>query len=327
MKREAIVILVFSGVAALGAWSLPSQKATSEETRAQAPPPVCEWVPGDLHVPATDLSQPGFALGTQPLSVGELAGIASQRGLDYVVLVGPRGSELDADPAFDASGLDWLIGTEERFPTGTVVASTPPSQVTPANSGQTIDDFARDVHSAGGFLQLSGVESSTWTPRLLSAVDPDSVEVWRGGPFSYPTPGIQKNSLFALRFYDRLLDGGVKAAVAGGSATAGRALLELAGPGQPTTWVCIEKSGASAVARAIGRGRLTISHESPAADAPLLTLEADEDGDGSFEIQMGDSVDRGSTVRVSARGAPAARVRLIGSRSRLLREFTTDSFE
>jgi hypothetical protein len=124
-----------------------------------------------------------------------------------------------------------------------------------------------------------------------------------------------------------VLDVGIKVAVAGGSVTAERALTDVSGPGEPTTWVCVQDASATGIAAAIRDGRTTLSHEPPARTGPLVFLEGDQDGDGTFEEQMGGSVPPGTTLRVTVRGAPAARVRIVGSDSRLIEELIPDSKE
>ncbi len=61
------------------------------------------------------------------------------------------------------------------------------------------------------------------------------------------------------------------------------------GLGNPTTWVYAEDGGSEAgVLEGIRRGHVSISD---APTGPRLVLTADEDGDGSFEKMMGDTVE------------------------------------
>jgi hypothetical protein len=327
VKREAIVVAAFSVIAAIGARGLIGRANRGDEA-TPSPQPVCDWVPGDLHVGAAGASGSVSVGGFGPLSLAEVGDLASNRGLDYLDVVNPKPESIVTDSAFGSGDLSWLLGIELSFKEGDVLGLGPAlSYSDPADSLRGMDQFARDIHRSGGVIQLTGVESSHWTPRFLDAVDPDVVEVWRGGPFSYATQGLHKDSAAAVGFYDDLLDSGVKAAMVGGSVTAQRALVDVAGAGEPTTWVCTTDASPLGIGAAIQEGRTTVSHEPPARKGPLVFLEGDQDGDGTFEEQMGGSVPPGTTVRVTVRGAPAARVRLIGSGSKLVKELIPDADE
>ena len=329
MKREAIGIVVFSVIAALGVTQLPESSTlpppepTSE--RDAAPPP-CDWIPGDPHVVARIASAGSSA--TDAFTLSELTDVVPSRGLEYVsVFTSGEGSAV-TDPAFGTGGFGWLVGIERTFPQGPVTAiGVALSFDDPRKTIAGLESFANDIHRTNGVVVLARAEASHWDVQALRALNPDAIEVWRGGPFAYRTPGLEKNPERALEILDGLLDHGRQLGIVGGSDTPSRTLSDVAGPGEPTTWVCAETRESDGIVQAIRDGRTTVSHETPQRDGPLLVLEGDQDGDGTFEEQMGDSVPPGTTLRVSIRGAPAARLRVVGSGSRVVKSTIVDSFE
>ncbi|MEA2433361.1 MAG: hypothetical protein QOG54_818 [Actinomycetota bacterium] len=277
---------------------------------------------GDLHAHAATESTP------EGLSLGELAQNATARGLDYLLVADPNEFTALTDPAFGNGGLTWLIGYQKIAQGGSLILGGGGLSFTDyGESPKDLIRIAQGVRNGNGIVSVGRPEVSRWSVQFVKSLEPEAIEVWRGGPFSYRTPGLHKNPAGALYLYDRLLDHGVRAAVAGGSDTSSRALSDLAGVGQPTTWVCAETANPAGVVRGIDFGRTTISHESPALKGPLLFLESDEDGDGKFEARLGDEVAAGSQLRIRVKDAPAAKVRLITDGSKLLQEFIVDSFD
>jgi hypothetical protein len=74
------------------------------------------------------------------------------------------------------------------------------------------------------------------------------------------------------------------------------------GPGNPTTWVFARERSASGVLAAIREGRTAVSLLPPTLGSARLMLEADGDGDGTFESIVGDTVPPGAPLRVRAVG-------------------------
>jgi hypothetical protein len=323
MKRLLTVVSVFSVLAAIGLWNLPASvtSATGEAAPAIA---SCSWVAGDLHAHASaDANVNGDAL-----TMGELAQNASARTLDYLLIADPNRLTNVTDPTFGSGGIGWFIGFEKRGAGGSLILGAPSLAFSNyGNSPKALISLAGSVRQGSGFVQIGRPEVSRWPLSLLKKLEPETVEVWRGGPFTYRTPGLRKSPVDALEIYDRMLDHGIRAAVSGGSDTSSRAISDVAGVGQPTTWVCADSKSIDDVARAIDLGRTTISHESPVRNPPLIFLEADGDDDGTFEARMGDDVPGGSTVRVVVRDAPAAGLRIITDGSKLLKETIVDSLD
>jgi hypothetical protein len=332
MKRILSVALVFSVLAILAAGRLPTRNRPTPAATAEAAAEICTWIPGDPHIerPAgagrdlTDLEL--LASGT--LTLEEVAEIGVARGLTYLATIDSEGVSSVTAPGFGGGGLTWLIGAERGFPSGRVgiygnsISFTEPK---PSNAGAA--RFVQDIHHVNGVAQLNRPETGAWTPRLVDAIGPDAIEVWRAGPFNYPTPGLHKDAPAALALLNDVLDSGQHVAAVGGSDDARRAFSDVSGPGQPTTWACVDGEGPVAIVNAIRRGRTTISHDVPANKPPLLVLEGDQDGDGTFEEQMGDSVPPGTTLRVSVTDAPSSRLRLITDGGLLLSESVVDSFD
>jgi hypothetical protein len=317
------VVLVFSFLAAWGLWSLPNYRPTAASEGSPSTSPDCTWLAGDLHAHSASPSN------VDALSLDELAQSAVGRGLDFL-LVADRNqiTPLD-DPAFGSAGLYWLIGYEKTGQGGSLILGGDQglSFTDEGDSPRAIAGIAEDVRAGDGIVQVGRPEVSNWSIPFVKRLEPETIEVWRGGPFSYRTPNLHKNPAAALFFYDRLLDHGVHVAVSGGSDTSSRALSDLAGVGQPTTWVCAQTDNPASLIRGIDLGRTTISHESPALKGPLVFLEGDSDGDGSFDAQLGDELPPGSPVRIRVKDAPAARLRLVTDGSSLLQEFIVNSFD
>jgi hypothetical protein len=324
MKRLLTIVFVFSALAAVGLSNLPAslRSATAPASASQLPP--CEWVAGDLHAHANSRA----SATADALTMSELGQNAAARELDYLLVANPNEITDVADPAFGSEGIAWFIGYEKRGGGGSLILGAPGLAF--SDSGDSPRDLiaiARSVRQGSGFVQIGRPETSHWPLSLIRKLEPETVEVWRGGPFNYPTPGLGKSPVTALALYDRMLDDGIRVSVSGGSDTASRAISDVAGVGQPTTWVCADSGAINDVARAIDLGRTTISHESPDRKPALVFLEADSDDNGTFEARMGDDAPAGSTFRVSVQGAPAVGLRLVTDGSSLVKETIVDSLD
>lgn len=131
----------------------------------------------------------------------------------------------------------------------------------------------------------------------------DALEVWQG-PWPY------RNSE-SLALWDRLLAGGWRVPVVGGSdyhcpAAEDTNLLRL---GQPTTWVKATERSVAGVLEAIRRGRVSISAR---ADGPRLDVEARSAAGvaamgGTLPVSEGETVD----VTVSVWRGKGLRLRLV----------------
>jgi hypothetical protein len=176
--------------------------------------------------------------------------------------------------------------------------------------------MAEELRADGGLFQANhpadGIDhemtSCTDTSQLHwrygYEVPVESVEVWNTNHvLQRPMPASAQND-DALTFWECMLGKGWKVAATGGGDSHWISVAAAQGVGNPTTWVFAEERSARGVLDAIREGRTSISLQSPLAGATQLLLEADADGDGSYESTMGDTVPPGTPMRVRALGTP-----------------------
>jgi hypothetical protein len=133
-------------------------------------------------------------------------------------------------------------------------------------------------------------------------VRPDTIEVWNTTTLIRPSQ----------TYYECWLERGARIGITGGSDSHGANQANMA---VPTTWVLATDRSPAAILAGIRAGRTTVSRTPPGAGGARLLIEADADGDGSYEAGVGDSVPPGTPMRVRADGlaAPAlVRVRANG---------------
>ncbi len=165
---------------------------------------------------------------------------------------------------------------------------------------------ARDaLRAEGGAFQINHPSDRNWFDKFGLQIVPDAVEVWNIGVWLWqpPAPSANDND-FSLDFYDDFLDVGYRVAATGGSDSHWRILSPIQGVGQPTTWVYSAGQSWKDLTAGIRGARTTISWQPPAYLGPRLFIEADADGNGTFEAIAGDLVPAGSPMRVRAEGAP-----------------------
>lgn len=307
-----------------------------------------------MHTAHTFVSARGELLDTALTyspSVEEQAGLASERGLDFIAITDYDDVSAQRDPAFGTQDLLWIPGYEHPF-AGTAqflgVTETTPLGATSARDVRRVTEAVRDD---GGIFQIGNPGDGRWRRAYGTSLVPDAMEVWFAGPWSYDPGKIGKDQTLSIRFYDRFLDTGHQVAATGGSNSLFRGITKLAGVGQPTTWVCAEESTQEGVLDAIRAGRTTLAHEfptqapltegesgggsdpaaadqdqeigpftapAPDTDIPFVTMEADADGDGKFEALLGDSVPSGTPIRVGVVGGPFSVLRLVSDHSIVL---------
>ena len=285
------------------------------------------------------------------LTVAEQVRLAVGRDLDFLAVTDYDNVSAQSDPAYadddlitipgyehPFGGLAQLLGATERFKGAGTEASD-------------VRRVQRAMHRSGGLLQVANPGDGRWRSIYGTRIEPDSVEVWFNGPWSYDPGEIGKDMTASIRFYDRLLDDGGRVAATAGSNSLFRGLYKLAGVGQPTTWVCAEEPSTQGVLEAIAGGRTTISHEFPdqgplaeseagggevgagaaqsgtggltfpppsGTDMPFLSIEADRPGGKEYEALLGDVVGRGERLRIGVFDAPFSVLRLVGDGSRVL---------
>jgi len=288
-----------------------------------------QWLAGDLHVHTTyshdsyggptddntgisDVNTLGF-----PVS-GDFA-LAASRGLDYLAITDHNDVRSQSNPGFGAFGVLGLPGYENSlrghaqmlgaahlFPTGD------------SSSAAYVQSLADGLRAEGGVFQINHPANSTtddpddldWA--LGYAVQPETVEAWNAERFYQPPFPASNSHDDAIRFWEGWLDRGAHVALTGGSDSHWVATAAAQGPGQPTTWIYSRSRTVAGLLDGLRSGHTMVSDEPPAYGGPRIYLEADRDGNGTYESMMGDTVPRGSRLRV----------RVVEGVGTLLRAFT-----
>ena len=312
-------------------------------TAAQAARPDahgCTWLAGDFHVHTVyshdsfggplyddeDETQDAYTLGW---TVAEEGAIAKSRGLDFLAITDHNNVRSQSDPGWDtweSQGLTLVPGYENSI--GGHAQMIGATKVYDNSGGPPA--AAGRLRADGGVFQINHPGDGKWENAggdyLFPGFYPDTVEVWNIGVWAYEPPAPATNDHeYAPRFYDRFLDEGAHVAATGGSDSHWRSTTAAQGAGQPTTWVCANENSVTSILDALRAGRTTISNEPPAYQGPFATLEADGDGNGNFESELGDTVIAGSDVRANVEGAPGAKLRIVTNGSTVLAEVPVDS--
>jgi hypothetical protein len=173
--------------------------------------------------------------------------------------------------------------------------------------------LADSLRADGGVFQVNHPSDGNWPSRFGYDVVPDTVEVWNIGPWAFqpPLPSSNDND-FSLRWYDGLLRAGNEVAVTGGSDSHWVSTAAVQGIGEPTTWVFVRKLTVAGVLEGLRAHRTFVSALPPATAGPQLFLEADRDGDGTFEAIAGSETSSRATFRVRTSGAvPGSVLRIV----------------
>ena len=290
-----------------------------------APPAVArEWLAGDGHV-HTCFSHDAYCPQTDPPEDLETfyssAGTVAQRfteaaakGLHFLVISDHDDRRAWDDPAFGSQGVvgvkayEWsldgghaqMLGAARDYGDG-----DPAAAADALNADGGLFQANHPSYRADATVATCDDVAGPATPlhwRLGFDVRPDAIEVWNATALIPP----------AELFWECWLQRGVRVPVTAGSDSHGATQPTL---GLPTTWVLAEDRSQAAVLEAVRLGRTTLSRLPPGLGGARLLLEADGDGDGTFEATLGDTVKPGSAMRVRADGltAPAlVRVRAGG---------------
>ena len=339
MRRPSAVTAGALLIAAL-ALGLPS--------RAMHPVAEGEWLAGDLHVhthwghdtcisPTSEwdntkddpsIRRTCAEPWTWSFSPEERLLDAENRGLDFLAITDHNNLMSLKDPGYVAysgrvikvgayenslAGHAQMIGATSCFdnlgPTTTVVECHRNLDQSESGMQRLVDSF----RASGGVFQVNHPSDHDWSSRFGTRIVPDTIEVWNIGAWYYQRPGLASNDNdYSLSYWDSFLAAGAKVGATGGSDSHWRILSANQGVGEPTTWVWAKSRTREAILEGLRAGRTFISHEPPARAGTRLFLEADADGDGSFESMVGDSVPSGSTFRVRAENfAPGSIVRVV----------------
>jgi hypothetical protein len=290
-----------------------------------------EWVAGDLHVhttyshdsyggPGDDNTAPDefFTLGH---TVSGQFAVAASRGLDYVAITDHNDVRSQSDPGFGSGGVLAVPGYEASLKGHGQALGARRVYDAGDRSTAAVADLAAALRADGGVLQVNHPADPPWEYGFDVPVD--TVEVWNL-PWYYqrPFPSSSDNDR-ALNVWYGWLDRGSRVTATGGSDSHWISTTAAQGVGQPTTWVDVRERTAAGVLDGLRAGRTYVSHEPPTLGGPGVFLEADADGDGTFEAMVGDTVSGSAQLRVRVTGAPGATLRLVGDGGRQLGEVAT----
>jgi hypothetical protein len=288
-----------------------------------------EWLAGDLHVhscyshdswcPHEGDDEPGpEEFYTFGLNVEQHFTEAAVRGLDYLAITDHNDVRSQSHPGFGAHGLTAIPGYENSLDGHAQMLGA--TKVYPHGDGAAaINAMADELRADGGVFQINHPASALLTPLDAECSDtsqldwgygldvvPDVIEVWNIGHFLQPPLPSSNTNDDSETFWECFLNAGHRVGATGGSDTHWLTLSLIQGAGTPTTWAFAEDRGRASVLEALRDGRTTISMLPPTYGEMRLLLEADADGDGTYEAVIGDEVPPGSTMRVRADGLPGA---------------------
>jgi hypothetical protein len=339
MKRTSILALVSTLVMALAGGPAGGQELPLQE---DAPVSGGHWVAGDLHVHST-YSHDSYGadvdghttdpeeLYTLGLTVGQQYQVAASRGLDFMALSDHMDLRSQTDPGFGAGGVIPIPAYENSLSGHAQMIGATQIYDNGDRSAAAVQALADSLRADGGVFQINhpfntAAEYPTEPDWALGyEVVPDTIEAWNIARYWQPPFPASNNDDDAIRFWEGFLDLGEKVAPTGGSDSHWLSTSAVQGAGQPTTWVYVTEDTTAGVLAGLAAGRTFISHQPPAYGGAEIYLEADSDGDGTYESFVGDEVPPGSPAQVRVIGAPGAIVRVIGDGGSILHETRADS--
>ncbi|MFJ4467344.1 CehA/McbA family metallohydrolase [Streptomyces sp. NPDC089424] len=318
LTRRRFVVATGAAVAATGVAANPALADGSGKDKPGPREPKGEWLAGDTHVHddhSSDGSLPRqTSHDTKPgnLPVGDQIGQGAKTGLAFMPLTDHRTYDQHWDPQYTSSELILIPGEEANGSPHAVVL------------GHV--DVIVDGANPPGSAAFRHVQQSVWDAHAQDAVwqtaHPDDGEYTRaGGPNdNASTQGVDtvevlnvsKDPDAQMEYAENRWNAGFRFGVTGASDCHFRELWDIAGPGQPTTWVFATERSERGILDALRAGRTSVS---ASIDGPFVTLEADVDGDGQFEAIGGDEVvvrdrhlSKKAALRVRVKGGVGATV-------------------
>jgi hypothetical protein len=269
--------------------------------------------PGDDNTGIEDLNTLGFPV------IGDFA-LAATRKLDFLAITDHNDVRSQADSDFGAFGVLGVPGYENSLDGhAQMLGATHVYPQVDSSSAPEVQALADALRADGGVFQINHpVNSETDDPDDLDwglgyAVKPDTVEAWNSSRLYQPPFPASNSHDDAVRYWEGWLDRGQRVTLTGGSDSHWVATSAGQGPGQPATWVLAADRSVPGILDGLRRGHTFVSHQPPGLLGPRLFLEADADGNGSYESMMGDAVPPGSALRVRAEGAPGTQLRIFSN--------------
>jgi hypothetical protein len=277
------------------------------------------WVAGDLHVhttyshdswggPTDDNTGPedAYTLGH---TVTDDFAIARTRGLDYMAITDHNDVRSQADPGFGTSGVLGLPAYENSLNGHAQMLGATHLFDNGDKSTAAVLSLEDALHAEGGLLQANHPNDPRWA--YMYDVPVDTVEVWNLPWYYQPPAPASSNNTWALHYWEGWLDRGAHVGATGGSDNHWVSTTAAQGPGQPTTWVYVHDLSVDGVLAGLRAGHTYVSSQPPAYGGTGLFLEADRRRNGRYESIAGDTVRRGTPLRVRVTGAPGSFVRIV----------------
>lgn len=257
--------------------------------------PVGAWLPGDMHVHSdhsSDGSAPRQLLdqrGPGNVSVADQIGQGVLRGLAWMPITDHRTYVQHYDPLWESDQLLLIPGEEANGsphanPIGAIEWIVQ-GGVYPERPGWSVlQTSIWDAHAQGAIWSHNhpddGHVNDDGSPNeRANAVGADTMEIWN------KASGIE----IELAYAENRWNAGYRFGGVGASDSHFRELWLIAGPGQPVTDAFADGASERAILDALAAGRTRI-HGGEVLPYPRLSLEADLQGDGSFEAIAGDEL-------------------------------------
>ncbi len=318
---HAVLLVACSG-------SEPVENRLDGAPSGVSPPPVApsgQWLTTDAHV-HTDHSSDGSAF--RQLSSDALPGnvsIADQiaqgrlRGLDFMALTDHRTYDQHWDPLWTSDDILLIPGEEANGSPHANIFGAVDTILDGANGPEGFDHKPTqqslwDAHAQGAVWQVNHPNRDSMNEDGSandqgSVVGANLIEVWN----------IAEDIELQLNYAESRWNLGFESGITASSDNHFRELWLIGfGPGTVHTHVLAADDSERAILEGLRRGRTTLSDFGLLS--AFLTLEADVDGDGSFEAVNGDTVavtpGQEITLRLRARRAMGQTLQVIGQPGR-----------
>ncbi len=277
-----------SGLAACGSSVAPPDTASPV-----SPPPAATldglWLKGDLHV-HNDHSSDGSAprqladdRGPGNTGIADQIAFARLNGLDFLPFTDHRTYDQHYDPEWESSALLLIPGEEANGSPHATVHGAVESIVQGSEDGDELRRLQQsiwDAHAQGAVWITAhpddGEVEEDGSPNVrASAVGIDLVETWNKA----------SNVEVEIDYAENRWNAGFRFGVAGASDNHFRELWLLAGPGLPTTQVYANGRSERGILQGLQAGRTRLHADGL---SPIVSIEADFDGDGVYEALGGD---------------------------------------